>query len=46
MCEDAALPPELGGHGPALDGDRFLARAVARYDERALVDLCIQTVQF
>ena len=28
----AALPIELGGRGPSLGGDDFLARAVARYD--------------
>lgn len=35
VCRPAEVPPELGGSGPPLDGDRFLAAAVARYDATA-----------
>lgn len=34
----ATLPAELGGQGKSLDGDRFLARAVAHYDATATLD--------
>ncbi|CAE8641503.1 unnamed protein product, partial [Polarella glacialis] len=30
-CSPARVPPELGGRGPPLDGDRFLGAAVKRY---------------
>ncbi|KAL1512351.1 hypothetical protein AB1Y20_005611 [Prymnesium parvum] len=32
-CAPEELPPELGGTGEPLDGDRFLLRALTRYDE-------------
>lgn len=35
MCDAADLPPEFGGHGPPLNGDRFLAKAVERYEATA-----------
>lgn len=34
-CDPAQVPSELGGTGKSLDGDRFLAEAVARYDNMA-----------
>ncbi|CAE8656400.1 unnamed protein product, partial [Polarella glacialis] len=34
-CSPARVPPELGGRGPPLDGDRFLGAAVKRYDSMA-----------
>lgn len=37
VLDSSIVPPELGGNGPPLDGDRFLARAVARYDAMALL---------
>ena len=36
-CAPEVLPPELGGTGPPLDGDRFLLRAIETY-EAALRD--------
>ena len=34
-CDPASTPRELGGTGPSLGGDKFLARAVDRYDRLA-----------
>lgn len=34
-CDPAEVPPELGGSGESLDGDRFLIRAMERYDAMA-----------
>ena len=31
-------PRELGGSGPSLDGDRFLTRALERYEREALLE--------
>lgn len=31
-CDPSHVPRELGGSGPTLGGDRFLARAMERYD--------------
>lgn len=33
--DPATAPKEFGGHGPSLDGDRFLMRACERYEELA-----------
>eukprot|EP00747_Dinoflagellata_sp_TGD_P179974 gnl/TRDRNA2_/TRDRNA2_31651_c0_seq1.p1 gnl/TRDRNA2_/TRDRNA2_31651_c0~~gnl/TRDRNA2_/TRDRNA2_31651_c0_seq1.p1 ORF type:complete len:223 (-),score=31.59 gnl/TRDRNA2_/TRDRNA2_31651_c0_seq1:21-638(-) len=35
VCAPEMVPPELGGDGQPLDGDRFLAAAVERYDRLA-----------
>ena len=35
-CDAACTPCELGGRGPSLGGDAFLAHAVERYDRTAL----------
>jgi hypothetical protein len=37
MCAATDLPPEFGGSGTPLRGDRFMAAAVARYDANALL---------
>lgn len=34
-CRSEDLPPEVGGTGPPMDGDRFLQRAVEHYDATA-----------
>eukprot|EP00931_Biecheleriopsis_adriatica_P055049 TRINITY_DN32471_c0_g1_i1.p1 TRINITY_DN32471_c0_g1~~TRINITY_DN32471_c0_g1_i1.p1 ORF type:complete len:427 (-),score=76.11 TRINITY_DN32471_c0_g1_i1:422-1702(-) len=34
-CDPDQVPPEFGGTGPSLDGDRFLRRAMDRYDAMA-----------
>lgn len=34
-CRSEDLPPEVGGTGPPMDGDRFLMRAVEHYDDTA-----------
>ena len=34
-CDPASTPHELGGTGPSLGGDAFLAKAVERYDRVA-----------
>jgi len=36
-CDPQDVPVELGGSGPPMDGDRFLARAVERYDATAVL---------
>jgi len=37
-CDPAEVPVELGGRGPSLCGDRFVMRALERYDETATLD--------
>ena len=34
-CDEALVPPEMGGKGGSLDGDGFLAAAVEWYDGTA-----------
>ena len=36
--DPATTPRELGGTGPSLEGDRFLLRAVERYEREALFE--------
>merc|ERR1712118_402808 len=35
VIDPMQAPPELGGQGKPLDGDRFLAAAISRYDSLA-----------
>eukprot|EP00933_Yihiella_yeosuensis_P071829 TRINITY_DN80071_c0_g1_i1.p1 TRINITY_DN80071_c0_g1~~TRINITY_DN80071_c0_g1_i1.p1 ORF type:complete len:430 (+),score=44.43 TRINITY_DN80071_c0_g1_i1:25-1314(+) len=36
-CNPTEVPPELGGKGAPLDGDRFILKAIERYDRSSLL---------